>query len=53
MPIRITELLRRVEPETERIVTETRQRFNQSVRRHLRDETRLHQTAGAERSPSC
>lgn len=48
MPIRITELLRRVEPETERVVAETRQRFNQVVRRHLRDETRLHLTAGGE-----
>ena len=38
MPIRITDLLRKVEPETERLVVETRQRFNQAVRRHLRDE---------------
>jgi len=36
MPIRITDLLRKVEPETERVVIETRQRFNQAVRRHLR-----------------
>lgn len=49
MPIRITDLLRKVEPETERVVTETRQRFNQAVRRHLRDETRLHLTSGGER----
>ncbi len=49
MPIRITELLRRVEPETERIVSEINQRFIQSVRRHLRDETRLQLTAGGER----
>ena len=49
MPIRITDLLRKVEPETERVVMETRQRFNQAVRRHLRDETRLHLTSGGER----
>jgi hypothetical protein len=49
MPIRITELLRQVGPETERVVSETRQRFNQAVRRHLRDETRLHLTASGER----
>jgi hypothetical protein len=49
MPIRITELLRQVEPETERVVAETRQRFNQAVRRHLRDGTRLHLTAGGDR----
>lgn len=50
MPIRLTELLRKVEPDTERVVMETRQRFNQAVRRHLRDETRLHLTAAGERS---
>ena len=33
MPIRIIDLLRKVEPETERVVMQTRQRFNQSVRR--------------------
>jgi hypothetical protein len=49
MPIRITDLLRKVEPETERLVVETRQRFNQAVRRHLRDETRLYLTSGGER----
>jgi len=49
MAIRITDLPRKVEPETERVVAETRQRFNQAVRRHLRDETRLYLTSGGER----
>lgn len=49
MAIRITDLLRKVEPETERVVSETRQRFNQAVRRHLRDETRLYLSTGGER----
>lgn len=41
MPIRLTELIERVDPHTEKVVADTRQRFNQAVRGHLRDETRL------------
>lgn len=42
MAIRLTDLLERIPPETEKVVEQTRQRFNQSVRMILRDETRLH-----------
>lgn len=49
MRICITDLLRKVEPETERVVTDTWQHFNRTVRRQLRDETRLHLTSGSDR----
>jgi hypothetical protein len=47
--IRNSGLLRRVQPETEPIVTESRQRFNSTLRRHLGDKARRHLSARGKR----